>query len=113
MTRTQVLPEIRRMRLEEACGGWQSRRLTQEEAARLSGVCERTFRRYVDRYEDEGRDGLADKRSGSWAAGYAFNRRSGWALRSSDTTLVASSQSFKDRARGPGFGSIRRRSPAD
>ena len=62
MTRTQVLQEIRRMRFEEAYGGWQSRRLTQEEAARLLGVCERTFRRYVDRYEDEGLDGLADKR---------------------------------------------------
>ena len=42
MTRTQVLQEIRRMRFEEAYGGWQSRRLTQEEAARLLGVCERT-----------------------------------------------------------------------
>ena len=62
MTRTQVLQEIRRMRFEEAYTGWQSRRLTQEEAARLLGVCERTFRRYVDRYEDEGLDGLADKR---------------------------------------------------
>ena len=62
MTRTQVLQEIRRMRFEEAWGGWQSRRLTQEEAARLLGVCERTFRRYVDRYEDEGLDGLLDKR---------------------------------------------------
>ena len=50
------------MRFEEAYGGWQSRRLTQEEAARLLGVCERTFRRYVDRYEDEGLDGLLDKR---------------------------------------------------
>ena len=37
MTRTQVLQEIRRMRFEEACGGWQERRLTQEEAARLMG----------------------------------------------------------------------------
>ena len=26
------------------------------------GVCKRTFRRYVDRYEDEGLDGLVDKR---------------------------------------------------
>ena len=26
------------------------------------GVCERTFRRYVDRCEDEGLDGLVDKR---------------------------------------------------
>ena len=62
MTRTQVLQEIRQMRFEEAYGGWQERRLRQEEAARLLGVCERTFRRYVDRYEDEGLDGLADKR---------------------------------------------------
>ena len=42
------------MRFAEACGGWQERRISQEEAARLLGVCERTFRRYVDRYEDEG-----------------------------------------------------------
>ena len=68
MTRTQVLQEIRRMRFEEAYGGWQSRRLTQEEAARLLGVCERTFRRYVDRYEDEGLDGLVDKRLGQVSA---------------------------------------------
>ena len=54
MTRTKVLQEIRRMRFEEACGGWQERRLTQEEPARLLGVCERMFRRY----EDEGLDGL-------------------------------------------------------
>ena len=36
MTKTQVLQEIRRMRFEEAYGGRQERRLTQEEAARLS-----------------------------------------------------------------------------
>jgi transposase len=50
------------MRFEEAYCGWQGGRLTQEEAARLLGVCERTFRRYIDRYEDEGLDGLIDKR---------------------------------------------------
>ena len=38
------------------------KRLTQEEAAQLLGVCPRTFRRYVDRYEEAGLDGLADKR---------------------------------------------------
>ena len=55
MTRTQVLQEIRRMRFAEAYGGWQERRLSQEEAARpAGGVCERTFRRYVDRYEGRG-----------------------------------------------------------
>ena len=68
MTRTQVLQEIRQMRFEEACRGWQARRLTKEEAARLLGGCERTFRRSVDRYEDEGLDGLADKRLGEVSA---------------------------------------------
>jgi len=62
MRRTELMQEVRKMRFEEAYSGWQERRLTQEEAARLLGVCERTFRRYIDRYEDDGLDGLADKR---------------------------------------------------
>ena len=77
MTRTQLLQEIRRMRFVEAYVGWQALRLTQGEAARLLGVCDRTFRRYVDRYEDEGLeglegldglDGLVDKRLGQVSA---------------------------------------------
>jgi hypothetical protein len=32
MKRTELLQEIRKMRFEEAYGGWQSGRLTQEEA---------------------------------------------------------------------------------
>lgn len=54
MRRTELLQEIRKMRFEEAYGGWHSRRLTQSEAARLLGVCDRTFRRrvrYVSRYD--------------------------------------------------------------
>ena len=62
MKRAEWLQETRKMRFEEAYGGWQGGRLTQEEAARLLGVCERTFRRYIDRYEDEGMEGLIDKR---------------------------------------------------
>ena len=62
MKRAEWLQETRKMRFEEAYGGWQGGRLTQDEAARLLGVCERTFRRYIDRYEDEGLDGLIDKR---------------------------------------------------
>lgn len=50
------------MRFQEAYGDWQEKRLTQAEAARLLGVHERTFRRYIDRFEDEGLDGLIDKR---------------------------------------------------
>lgn len=62
MKRTKVLQEIRKMRFEEAYGAWTERRLTQEEAASLLGVCERTFRRYIDRYEERGIDGLIDRR---------------------------------------------------
>lgn len=62
MKRTQLLQEIRKMRFEEAYAGWQEGRLRQEEAARLLGVCERTFRRYIDRYEESGVEGLIDRR---------------------------------------------------
>lgn len=62
MRRTELLQEIRKMRFEEAYRGWTERWLRQEAAARLLGVCERTFRRYIARYEDEGLDGLIDQR---------------------------------------------------
>ncbi len=56
------LQETRLMRFQEAYGGWQDDRLTQEEAALILGVSDRTFRRYMDRFEESGLDGLADKR---------------------------------------------------
>ena len=62
MRRTELLQEIRKMRFEEAHGGWKEGRLNQEEAARLLGVCSRTFRRQIDRFEEGGLEGLLDKR---------------------------------------------------
>jgi transposase len=50
------------MRFQEVYGGWQDDRLTQEEAAQILGVSDRTFRRYIERFEERGLDGLADKR---------------------------------------------------
>jgi transposase len=50
------------MRFEEAYEGWNAGRLTQAEAAQLLGVCERSFRRYLTRYEAEGLEGLLDRR---------------------------------------------------
>lgn len=50
------------MRFEEVYSGWSESRLTQEEAALILGVCDRTFRRYIDRYEEAGIEGLSDKR---------------------------------------------------
>ena len=62
MRRTELLQEIRKMRFEEAYEGWEDGRLTQAESASLLGVCERTFRRYLNRYEEEGLQGLIDRR---------------------------------------------------
>lgn len=62
MKPTELRQEIRKMRFEEAYYGWTEKRLNQTEAARLLGVCERTFRRYVNRYEENGIEGLVDKR---------------------------------------------------
>ena len=50
------------MRFEETFSIWTEGRITQEEAARMLGVCSRSFRRYVDRYKENGIDGLVDKR---------------------------------------------------
>lgn len=62
MKRTALLQVIRQMRFESIYGSWQERRLTQEEAARILDICPRTFRRLVNRYEEDGMDGLMDKR---------------------------------------------------
>ena len=56
------LQETRLMKFEEAYGGWREDRLSQNEAALILGVSDRTFRRYIDRYEESGLEGLADKR---------------------------------------------------
>jgi len=50
------------MRFEEAYEGWNAGRLTQAEAAQVLGMCERSFRRYLVRYEAEGLEGLIDRR---------------------------------------------------
>ncbi len=61
MTRTELLQRVRIMRFMETYDGWQKGRLTQSEAALILGVHERTFRRYIGRYEQDGIDGLYDR----------------------------------------------------
>ena len=56
------------MRFEEVYGQYQSRGLSCEEAAELLGTSVSTFYRYRRRYEDEGFDGLADRRLGKVSA---------------------------------------------
>jgi len=62
MKRTELLQEIRTMRFEEAFSIWTEGRITQEEAARMLGVSDRSFRRYINRYDENGLEGLLDKR---------------------------------------------------
>ena len=62
MKRTELLQEIRNMRFEEVYEGWNGGRLTQAEAAQILGMCERSFRRYLARYEADGLEGLIDRR---------------------------------------------------
>jgi len=62
MSRARYMQENRKMRFEEAFGGWEGGRLTQAEAAMLLGQCERSFRRHVERYKADGLEGLLDKR---------------------------------------------------
>ena len=50
------------MRFKDVYASWSEKRLTQEEAARILGVSDRTFRRYLLRYEESGMEGLTDKR---------------------------------------------------
>ena len=52
------------MRFEELLERWHSGRLSHAEAASALGVSERTLRRWRDRYEEDGADGLVDRRVG-------------------------------------------------
>jgi transposase len=64
MRRTEVLQGLREMKFESVLDRWQRRELSQAEAAEMLGMSERTFRRWHGRYEEEGIEGLADRRLG-------------------------------------------------
>ena len=56
------------MRFADVYEGWQVGRLSQEEAAEVLGVSERTFRRFSRRFEEDGPPGLLDRRLGQVSA---------------------------------------------
>src|SRR2546429_7197713 len=64
MERTRIEEGVRQMRFESLLGRQEGGEITQAEAAELLGVKERTFRRWRDRYREEGEAGLADRRLG-------------------------------------------------
>ena len=68
MRRTEQAQGLRLMKFEEVYGRSRRGVLSQLEAAEILGVSERTFRRWRDRFEAEGADGLYDRRLGRASA---------------------------------------------
>ena len=64
MGRTGVLQGVRQMRFEGLLDRHERGELSQEEAAEMLGISERTFRRWRARLRDEGPGGLLDRRIG-------------------------------------------------
>ena len=64
MRRTERLQGLRLMKFEDVYGRAYRGELSQVEAAEILGMSERSFRRYRDRFEAEGSEGLYDRRLG-------------------------------------------------
>lgn len=64
MDRAEVLQGLRSMKFAAVSRRWEREELSQVEAAEILGVTERTFRRWYRRYEEDGMEGLADRRLG-------------------------------------------------
>src|SRR6266851_263651 len=64
MRRTSTLWEVFVLRFEEALERYRKRRLTVDEAGEVLGMSGRNFRRMVVRYDEEGVEGLRDRRLG-------------------------------------------------
>jgi hypothetical protein len=64
MRRASALWEVFVLRFEEALERYRTRRLTAEEAGEILGMSGRHFRRLLLRYEEDGPEGLRDRRLG-------------------------------------------------
>ena len=64
MRRTEALQGVRVIKFLNVLGRYEAAEFSQLEAAELLGVGERTFRRWRQRFEDDGEAGLLDRRLG-------------------------------------------------
>ena len=64
MNRTTWLQDRRMQKFRDVLSRWERGSLSMLEAGELLGMSERQFRRYSDRYEEDGPDGLLDRRLG-------------------------------------------------
>jgi transposase len=68
MNRTTWLQDRRMQKFRDVLSRWESGGLSMLEAGELLGMSERQFRRYRDRYEQAGPEGLCDRRLGKPSA---------------------------------------------
>ena len=64
MNRAAWLQDRRMQKFRDVLSRWEAGDLSMMEAGELLGMSERQFRRYRDRYEEDGLDGLVDRRLG-------------------------------------------------
>lgn len=64
MNRATWLQDRRMQRFRDVLSRWEGRELSMMDAAEMLGLSERQFRRYRDRFEEEGEAGLIDRRLG-------------------------------------------------
>ena len=93
MNRTTWLQERRMEKFHDVLGRFSAKRLSALDAAELLGMSERSFRRYRQRYEEEGLEGLFDRRLGKassrrvpvdevqWVVGEYRTRHGGWTVK--------------------------------
>jgi len=68
MNRTTWLQDRRMQKFRDVLSRWESKELSAMEAGEILGMSERQFRRYRARYEEDGVDGLLDRRLGKASA---------------------------------------------
>lgn len=64
MNRTGWLQDRRMQKFRDVLSRWERSELSMMEAGELLGISERQFRRFRDRYEEDGLEGLIDRRLG-------------------------------------------------
>lgn len=80
MNRLEWLQDRRMQKFRDVLSRWEAKKLSGFEAAELLGMSERTFRRYRQRYGDDGEAGLADRRLGKPSPKRVPAERVAWLL---------------------------------
>src|SRR5437867_13159247 len=78
MNRAGWLQDRRMKKFRDVLSRWERKELSGLEAGELLGVSERQFRRYRDRYEEDGLAGLADTRLGKASLRRVTAEQSSW-----------------------------------